>query len=157
MGEEEFRAFYGAEYAAVARYCWSLVRDRDLAHDLTQEAFTRTLARWIAVREPRAYVFLVATNLARATWSAQARHAETVTALGSLPPDDDDGPEAALGVRSAVDRLPRRLRDVVLLHYFAALPVSDIATAVRRPAGTVKRQLSEARALLAVDLGDVDA
>jgi RNA polymerase sigma-70 factor (ECF subfamily) len=53
-----------------------------------------------------------------------------------------------------VGRLPDRLRDVVLLHYYADLPVGEVATAVRRPPGTVKRQLSEARAVLAQDLED---
>ena len=50
--------------------------------------------------------------------------------------------------KDAVDRLPPGLRDVVLLHYYADLPVEDVARAIRRPAGTVKRRLHEARALL---------
>jgi RNA polymerase sigma-70 factor (ECF subfamily) len=56
-----------------------------------------------------------------------------------------------------VRTLPERLRDVVLLHYFADLTVEDVATAVNRPAGSVKRQLSEARAALATALATSDA
>jgi RNA polymerase sigma-70 factor (ECF subfamily) len=148
--EQEFRAFYAAEYAAVAGYCWNLLRDRDLAHDVTQEAFTRLLARWVRVDDPRAYVFSVATNLVRRAWRSRA---DTVAMLARLrsrpeqvsaPPDPD-----ALGVRAAVEALPKRLRDVVLLHYFADLSVTEVARSVGRPDGTVKRQLSEARGLLA--------
>jgi RNA polymerase sigma-70 factor (ECF subfamily) len=47
-------------------------------------------------------------------------------------------------------RLPTRLRDVVLLHYWADLSVADVGQALGRPSGSVKRQLAEARALLAV-------
>jgi RNA polymerase sigma-70 factor (ECF subfamily) len=46
----------------------------------------------------------------------------------------------------------------VLLHYWADLPVAEVARLVRRPQGTVKRRLHEARAQLAVTLGrDLDA
>ena len=54
----------------------------------------------------------------------------------------------------AVRRLPPRLSVVVLLHYYADLSVDEVARTLRRPAGSVKRQLSEARAVLAHTLGD---
>jgi RNA polymerase sigma factor (sigma-70 family) len=148
--EEEFRALYQAHYAAVAGYCWNLTRDRELAHDLAQEAFTRLLARWVRVDDPRAYVFRIATNLVRKTWKSRARQQETASRLADIPHQLDPDPVGdLLGVRSAVDVLPTRLRDVVLLHYYADLSVADVAASLRRPEGTVKRQLSEARALLA--------
>lgn len=155
--EEDFRAFYSEHYPALAGYCWTLVGDRDLAHDLAQEAFTRMLARWLRVEEPRAYLYIVATNLARRAWRSRSRDAHTVLALGRDRVVDIAGPDAAaIGVRTAVGALPRRLREVVLLHYFADLPVNEVAQAVGRPAGTVKRQLSEARALLAGVLEPAD-
>lgn len=53
----------------------------------------------------------------------------------------------------ALSRIPRRHRDVVLLHYYAGLSVAEVALAVDRPQGTVKRQLSEARGQLLAQLG----
>ena len=147
-----FRAFYAETYPAVAGYCWSLVNDHELAHDLAQEAFARTFGRWISVREPRAYIFLVAGNLCRAAWRRRSRDVETVVALAGAPDEHEAGPELRIGVRTAVESLPRRLRDVVLLYYFADLPVPEVAAALRRPVGTVKRQLAEARSLLATEL-----
>ena len=64
--------------------------------------------------------------------------------------------DTAVVLRASVMGIPEKLRDVVLLHYFADLPVAQVAAAVGRPEGTVKRQLSEARALLAVALGGDD-
>ncbi len=64
------------------------------------------------------------------------------------------GPDRA--VADAVGRLPARLRVVVLLYYYADLPLRDVAAAVRRPEGTVKWMLAEARELLAQTLGDSD-
>ena len=145
-----FRELYDRDYPRVASYCYQLVRDRVVAEDLAQEAFARLLARWVTVREPTAYVFHIATNLVRATWSARARDARVLPLLaGRTSVEGVD-----LAVRDAVERLPVRYRELVLLHYYADLTVPDVARAVRRPEGTVKRMLSEARGLLATALED---
>lgn len=150
--EEEFDAFYAAEYPGLAGYCFSLVHDRELAHDLAQEAFTRMLSRLSRVEDPRAYLYGVATNLVRRAWRRRAQDREAVGALAQEPRAEQPSAEGAVVVRGAVEALPRRLRDVVLLHYWADLTVEAVAAAVGRPAGTVKRQLSEARALLAKEV-----
>ena len=64
------------------------------------------------------------------------------------------GPTGWLG--DVVRRLPDRVREPVVLHYYADLSVEAVAIALRRPVGTVKRQLSEARELLAQMLREDD-
>ncbi len=152
--DADFRAFYAGEYPGLARYCHSLVSDRELAHDLAQESFTRMLGRLTTVDDPRAYVYGVATNLIRRAWRKRAQDASAVGAIAGEPARSMPSHEGAVTVRAAVERLPKRLRDVVLLHYWSDLTVTDVAAAVGRPAGTVKRQLSEARALLASEVND---
>ncbi|HVE74578.1 MAG TPA: RNA polymerase sigma factor [Mycobacteriales bacterium] len=147
----DFRELYDRDYPRVAAYCFQLVRDREVAADLAQEAFARLFARWLSVRQPTAYVFHIATNLVRAHWSARARD---VRALPLLDAGRDTVEGADLAVRDAVDRLPQRYRELVLLHYYTDLTVPDVARAVRRPEGSVKRMLSEARGLLAIALED---
>jgi RNA polymerase sigma-70 factor (ECF subfamily) len=154
--EEEFTAFYAGHYPELAGYCWSLTRDRELAHDLTQEAFARMVSRWRRIDDPKAYLYRVATNLVRKAWRDRADDRTRIDAVAADVRDSGQhhpGPDASLiTLRTAVEALPRRLRDVVLLHYFADLSVDAVAGAVGRPAGTVKRQLSEARVLLANEL-----
>lgn len=155
--EEEFTAFYAASYPELAGYCWSLTHDHELAHDLTQEAFARMVARWRRIDDPRSYVYRVATNLVRRAWRQRADDRTVIDAVAASARDagHQAGPDASvIVIRDAVEGLPRRLRDVVLLHYFADLPVDAVAAAVDRPSGTVKRQLSEARGLLADLLED---
>ncbi len=145
------REFCEREYAALAGYCLRLAGDEQLARDLTQEAFVRLFGRWRSVAEPRAYVYLVATNLARRTW--RRRRSETEAVRKAFPREEHHtAPD--LAVRDAVDRLPRKWRDVVVLHYFADLPVAEVARQLGEPEGTVRRRLTEARALLAPTLGD---
>lgn len=151
---DRFRALYRDEYPKVAGYAFRLTRDTELAHDVAQEAFTRLLSRWVGVREPRAYVFHVATNLARDAWKARVRAERLATDAALAPTETEPAPDRS--VLDAIARLPRRHREVVLLHYYADLAVPDVASAVGRPPGTVKRQLSEARAHLADSLGGSD-
>lgn len=155
--DDEFRAFYTREYAALTRYVWRLVDDAELAHDLAQESMVRLYARWRGVSEPRGYLYKVATNLVRRAWRRRSDEVMAVAGLAQLARvvgASVEGPEISSVVRDAVRGLPSRLRDVVLLHYFADLTVEDVATATRRPPGSVKRQLSEARAALAAALAD---
>ena len=148
---DAFRSLYALEYAGVAAYAWQLVRDRDQADEIAQEAFTRLFSKWVTVQEPRHYLYRITTNLVRDSWSRRLRQRELLSQMESdasspRPPADL---AAALAVRTAVEALPVRLRPIVLLHYYADLPVADVAVALDRPVGTVKRQLSEARDVLA--------
>jgi RNA polymerase sigma-70 factor (ECF subfamily) len=59
-------------------------------------------------------------------------------------------------VQRALAELPRRQREVVVLHYFVDLSIDDIATQLDIASGTVKTSLHRARAALAVALGDTN-
>ena len=146
--DEAFDRFYADTFGVLAGYAWSLTGDRSLAEDLAQEAMARVYARWFVLREPQPYAFRIVTNLARDRWRRSKHEQAAMREL--LAPD---APPADVAVLDAVERLPEQLRDVVLLYYYADLPVDEVARAVRRPVGTVKRRLHEARAHLAAALG----
>jgi RNA polymerase sigma-70 factor (ECF subfamily) len=150
--DDAFAAFYADTVGPLGGYAYQLVRNPDLAADIVQEAFTRLLGRWVAIRKPRPYVFHVVTNLARDAWAARERSASVVLDLVGTRPEWTS-PASDPSVWDAVERLPRRHREVVLLFYYADLPLADVAAAVRRPEGTVKRLLNEARGHLAETLG----
>jgi RNA polymerase sigma-70 factor (ECF subfamily) len=148
--EAAFDGFYAAHCAALTGYAYQLTRDPEAAQDVAQEAFTRLLTRWVTVREPKAYLFHVATNLVRDQWQARARRERLLRLLGR----DDAQPPPDTSVADAVRRLPRDQAEVVLLFYYADLPLADVAAALRRPEGTVKWLLSQARERLALALED---
>jgi RNA polymerase sigma-70 factor, ECF subfamily len=139
-----------AHYPQLAGWTCALVGDRELAHDIAAEAFTRLLGRWRSVREPKAFLFTVAGNLARDHWRADVRRRELVDRVGRTLPASAAADDPWL--RDLVERLPERLRMPVLLHYYADLPVAAVAEALGRPVGTVKRSLSEGRAALLLAL-----
>ena len=141
---------FRAEFGRLAGYCTGLVGDEALGADLAQEALVRTWGRWSTVREPRAYAYLVATNLARRHWAGAARDRKARELLAAGARSFDEGPDT--GVRDLVERLPERLRVATLLHYYADLPVDEVARVLRRPPGTVRQRLHEARTTLAAQL-----
>lgn len=150
LTQNAYASFFKEHWSDVAGYCASLVGDRGVAEELTQEAFARLYVRFPLLREPRPYCFRVVTNLAHAHLK-RSRHEVTSAEVWTVARSVGVDPY----LLDAVRRLRPPLMEVVLLHYFADLPLAEVATAVRRPAGTVGRQLSEARAALATALGDV--
>src|SRR3712207_9150914 len=65
---EAFSRVYAQSFGEVSGYCARLLRDDNAARDVTQEAFVRLFSRWRSVSDPRAFVFVVATNLVRDEW-----------------------------------------------------------------------------------------
>jgi RNA polymerase sigma-70 factor (ECF subfamily) len=142
-----FDDFYADAFGPLGGYALSLVGDSNAAEELAQEAMVRVYVRWALLREPRPYAYRVVTNLARDRWR---RRQSELAALPDLVAQPVGPPDVT--VLDAVERLPEHMRSVVLLHYYADLPVHDVAVALRRPVGTVKRRLLDARALLAETL-----
>jgi RNA polymerase sigma-70 factor (ECF subfamily) len=127
-------------------YLVTLVGDLGVAQDLAQEAFVRAFARWRHIEHPRAYVYMTAVNLVKMHWRKRGREGRAYSDVGHGQLDSVAAHDPWL--RDLVERLPKRLRTPVLLHYYADLPVDEVAATLHVPLGTVKRRLHEARAIL---------
>lgn len=147
--DEVLREVYLAHYGRLAGWCAHLTSDRDLGQELATEAFTRLLARWQTVEEPRAWLYMTATNLVRDHWRRGARERRALRRIAAEPAVQTS-PD--LSIRDLVERLPNRLRAVVLLHYYADLPVREVAAILGKAEGSVKASLSDARARLLADM-----
>ena len=154
-----FSEFYALEFGRLAGYCRALVGSENAARDIAQEALVRVFSRWVTVTQPKAYAYLVATNLAKRSWkrgSLERRAYERSGVTGPDPsaPGGDPAESNGAWLRALVEDLPDRHRLPVLLHYYADLPVTEVGRLLHLPAGTVKRRLHEARAALALKVGD---
>jgi RNA polymerase sigma-70 factor (ECF subfamily) len=152
--DEDVAALYHAQFGPLSGYAHALTGDAAAAVDIAQEAFTRLLARWRSVRDPRAWLFFVATNLSRDYWRGVARDRDLSNRAAPAARVTSGAHDPWL--RDLVERLPARQRQAILLHYYADVPVDEIARLLRVPVGTVKRRLHDGRQRLAVDVrGDV--
>jgi len=124
-----------------------------VADDATAEAFARLFAHRESVREPVPWVFRMAFRLAgqelrRDRVLAPEESAEPVAERDSALPSD---------LTDALRRLSPDQRVVVFLHYYADLPVAEVARLVGSPAATVKVRLHRARRSLRASLETVGA
>jgi RNA polymerase sigma-70 factor (ECF subfamily) len=138
-------ALFRAHYAPLAGWCRRMLGDEEAAHDVAAEAFVRLLGRWTSVTDPRAYLYTTALNLVRDRWRKNERERaairKSLTTVGAAAPP---APE----LRMLVEALPKRLQQVVVLHYYADMPVDAVARALGVAPGTIKRDLFDARAKL---------
>lgn len=151
LGGEAFAALYREHFGPLSGYALALTGDPGAALDIAQEAFTRLLARWVKVRDARAWLFYVATNLSRDHWRSVTRDRDlserAATHLVRTTPAHDPW------LRDLVERLPDRPRQAILLHYYADVSVEQIAGLLHVPVGTVKRRLHDGRTRLAAEVG----
>lgn len=154
--EEAVREVYDAHYARLAGWTAKLVGDPDTAHDLATEAFLRLLREFRTISEPRPWLYTVTANLVRDHWRKRGREAAAYRRHEAGRDEAEHDPDTAttLTVREAVLALPDRLRVVVMLHYFADLPVATVARQLDKSEGAVKRDLFDARQRMALTLGE---
>ncbi len=154
IDESDIRAFLRQGYpklvGAVALACG----DPSLAEDAVQEAVVRAWER--AERDEPierldAWVATVALNLTRSGIRrriAERRARKRLETVQTAPEPSAD----PIDVSRALVALPRRQRDAVVLRYFLELSTAETAEAMGTSEGTVKSQLSKARAHLEVAL-----
>ena len=164
--EALYRRVEGPMYNVVYRWVWQA----DDAHEVVQEAFLRLWRMRARVRaetvEPLVYriALNLASNRRRAAklrrWVGLDRVAEQAA--------PGRGAEAALGraaeavaVRRAIERLPEKLRRVVMLCGFSELSYAEVAEALGIAPGTVASRrhaaLARLEGLLAEGGADGDA
>src|SRR6185503_14599666 len=139
-----FDTFFGRVYAYLRR----LVGDEHLAEDLTQEVFLqaqRAFPSYDPARDPRPWLFTIATNRLRDHWRSRAAqasssvtsldHEELVEHAGAAEVASEsfaDEEELATRVRAAIDALPGGLRATVLLRVYEKLSFEDIGRILER-------------------------
>jgi RNA polymerase sigma-70 factor (ECF subfamily) len=135
------------------RFC----RDRGRSEEMAQEAFLRAyrgLGKWRRDAVFSTWLFALATNL----YCSELRRipAGAVALEDVAEPADpralhseaNDREERARAVRRAVDLLPSKYREALILFYFHEMDVPATARSLNLPEGTVKARLFRGRALL---------
>jgi len=137
---------------ALRRYARALLREREDADDLVQDALERALSRW-HLRRPeasvRAWLFTILHNLAmdRLRWKAR-RGTEPIDAAPetrlAIPARQEAG-IAQSDILGQIARLPEEQRSVLLLIGVEELGYAEAATVLDIPLGTVMSRLSRGR------------
>ncbi len=142
------------------RIAFAILQNQSDAEDIVQEAFITayksikklekegSFGSWLSrIVTTRAYSLLRKRQREQKTIEAttskfkmEMSHTASNTAANKH--------DFALDLREAITRLPELHRLVILLHYSEDAPTDEIANTLNRPAGTIRRILSESYRLL---------
>jgi len=118
-------ALFDAHFQRLYRYMNRLSGESDLASDVVQGAFVRLYLRGSLPDEPEAWLISVAMNLFRNEKGTRSRRLRLLTAdrgawsLGdppSSPEETVESGDARRQVRAALEKLPERDQQILLLH-----------------------------------------
>ena len=148
-----FDEFVAARSSGLLRTAYLLTRDHALAEDLVQTALTKAWFAWRRIDgNPEPYVRRILVNTYASWWRRKWRGEQ---ATEELPEPDstsaDDTAASSTDLWSAMERLPRRMRAVIVLRYFEDLTEAETARLLGCSVGTVKSQTSKALAKLRID------
>ncbi|MDR3546295.1 MAG: sigma-70 family RNA polymerase sigma factor [Candidatus Limnocylindrales bacterium] len=125
---------------------WRILRDPDRAEDALQQALIRMWEKLSSLRDPErfdAWAYRLVVHASYREARRQPRWTPRVREISIDPPDDD--PVGAIIDRDELERGFRHLsaehRAVLVLHYFAGLPVSEVAETLGIPVGTAGSRL----------------
>ena len=136
----------------VLRVCFLYLRDHQLAQDAAQTTFMKAWSALDRLRDStteKAWLMTIAVNTCKSTLrSREYRLYAQGADLENLPEPSADPVTPDRTVYNAVQSLPDKYRDVVILHYYQGLPATEVARALHLPQATVRTRLHRARALL---------
>ena len=146
--DDDFASFVGARSAPLLRLAVGLTGSRPAGEDLLQSALTKAYLSWPKVAsagDTDAYVRRIVVNthlsLLRRRRVREDLRPELVDVVGTVP---KYGVEDRDALWSALSRLGRRQRAIVLLRYYEDLPDDQIAELVGCTAATVRSQAMRA-------------
>jgi RNA polymerase sigma-70 factor, ECF subfamily len=142
----EFVRRYERPVRAVAL---EVLGDYHLAADVSQDTFVKAYQQLGKLRKQESFgpwLLKIAHRYAleSANRKIQTNRLEIKNFVASETPDGQLDEEKRI-VLSAVAKLPKPEKQVVMLHYFGQNDVGDVAIMLGRPVGTVTKQLSRAR------------
>ena len=160
--DEAVSELFDRHYAPMCRLAYAILGDAAMAEEMVMEALLKTFSGWGRLRDTErvdAYLRRAVVNLCRSKIRRKVIERRVNATIHHRderkPPDwDPERHETSRLVWSAVLGLPERQRACVVLRYFEDLPEAQIAEVLDCSVGTVKSQLSKARAKLEGALGD---
>lgn len=144
---EDIESAYRRLYPQLVRLAFFLVDTVEHAEEAVQDSFAKAYPKWGRIEDADAYMHMTVIHTCRNVQRRRGLMHRTRPALSFE--------EAALGadhVADVVRRLPRKLRQVVVLRYYLQLSEPEIARTLGMALGIVKSTLHRARAQLKEEL-----
>ena len=140
-------------YQQIYLFMRKLGHDRQASEDLTQESFFNAWHHIGQLKDGKAlngWLYRIASNVSKLHWRKH-KHKEVIGIEGLEMPQSGKGEpekmehnEQLEQLKDAVERLPLKLRETIILHYMQQLTIAEAAEAASLNQGTFKSRLNRA-------------
>ena len=161
MPERDFDSIYTDFSRLVYWAAYNVLLNKEQTEDVTQNVFISVLKNMDKISglddsQIKGWLYRVSVNAALDYKRRNKHEVLSDEPVGAEVADDAATPEdeamqnsTAVAVREAVEEMDDSYGEVLKMHYFSDMGVTDIAEALGISVGTVKSRLSRGRAVLA--------
>ena len=165
--ETAFRALVQRYRSRIMNLVCRFINDRDRAEEISQEVFLRVYRNRERYRKSgkfSTWIFTIADNLTKNEIRSRVRHKGTFSLdameedsggqglafpdLKPLPDEDLNASEIRRRVAEALEKIPARYREAVVLRDIEGLSYEEVGEILRIPGGTVRSRINRARLML---------
>ena len=137
-------------YAAMVAIGYSVVGDHQLAEDAVQESFARALTRLRSLKNRAKFapwLAAICRNVAKDMVATKARQISNQHSSRAAASEDAD--ETSQVVRQAIERLPARAKELLILRYYNGLSYDEISSVLGISKATINGRLTRAKRQIA--------
>jgi RNA polymerase sigma factor (sigma-70 family) len=157
--KEQAEAIYEEYSAYVFKTALFLTKSRTLADDITQETFIQIFRKYYTfdLSKPlKPWIYKITLNITR----NMLRKYKWLKFLGDIPEtvdvhnveEDILNNEKGQELLKHINKLPQKSKEIIVLHYYAELKLTEITEVLNIPLGTCKSRLNTALTILRKNL-----
>lgn len=153
--KRDILSIYDRQVDTVYRVCYSFMKSKAEAEDMTQETFLKLLSCDQAFeneRHEKAWLIVTASNLCKDTLKKWWRKNENIDDYQNLLSDEKELDNCVL---DAILALPEDYKSAVYMYYYEGYTTAEIAGHESVTESTVRSRLSRGRKMLQTLLGGV--
>ncbi len=155
LDEPGFRDYVTSRGRSLLRTAYLLTGNMADAEDLVQAALAKTYVAWDRIEDRGAldgYVRRAMINTHISWWRRRRLEEFPTDEIPDQAVADHSGDsDLQATLRQAIDRLPQRMREAVVLRFYEDMTEAEVADALGVSLGTVKSTVSRAMAKLRID------
>ncbi len=159
---EEFRAFYDDTFMMLFRVARRIANSDEAAEDIVHDSYIKAVERWsiFPTRDDAKYWLIRVVKNNALNWAKRKgreqkvyqRYFKEAEGLDTSPEDDALRQHDFNSVRRALDKLPEKLRTVLILKEYGLLNYKEIGRTLGITEGNVKVRVFRAREALAAQI-----
>lgn len=159
---EEKQSLYEEHFTTVYKIAFYITHSETLAEDVTHETFKVALEKFDQVRDPTkigGWLAAIATNLSKDLVREYGRCTPmesgilySKAVINAFPLKALVEKETTREIKNAIGNLPHDFKQVIILRYYDALSIKELARSLKIPVGTVKSRLYRAKKTLKASL-----